>query len=53
METDPKIGAAQAKIKMMDNPKYLDNSGSYLTKTGFLIHWGFGKKIPKNLVVRK
>ncbi|MEK7100449.1 MAG: glycosyltransferase family 2 protein [Patescibacteria group bacterium] len=44
METDPKIGAAQAKIKMMDNPKYLDNSGSYLTKTGFLIHWGFGKK---------
>lgn len=44
MEADPKIGVAQPKIKMMDNPLVLDNSGSYLTRTGFLIHWGFGKK---------
>lgn len=47
MEKEPKIGAAQSKIKMMDQPKYLDNAGSYLTRTGFLVHWGFGKKDSK------
>lgn len=47
MERDPKIGAAQVKIKMMDSPGFLDNAGSYLTKTGFLVHWGFGKKDSK------
>lgn len=47
MEKDPNIGAAQAKIKMMDSPGYLDNAGSYLTRTGFLVHWGFGKKDSK------
>lgn len=44
MEADPKIGAAQAKIKMMDVPNHLDNAGSFLTRTGFLVHWGFGRK---------
>lgn len=47
MENDPKIGAVQPKIKMMDNPDILDNAGSFLTRTGFLIHWGFGKKDSK------
>lgn len=44
MESDTSIGAVQPKIKMMDNPLFLDNAGSFLTRTGFLIHWGFGKK---------
>lgn len=47
MEADPKIGVAQAKIKMMDNPLLLDNAGSFLTKSGFLAHWGFGEKDSK------
>src|SRR5688572_25488712 len=47
MEADPKIGVAQAKIKMMDQPKILDNAGSFLTKTGFLVHWGFGSRDSK------
>jgi hypothetical protein len=47
MESDPKIGAAQVKIKMMDVPNHLDNAGSFLTRTGFLVHWGFGKKDSK------
>lgn len=47
MEKDPKMGAAQVKIKMMDSPGFLDNAGSYLTRTGFLVHWGFGKKDSK------
>lgn len=47
MEADPKIGVVQPKIKMMDNPLVLDNAGSYLTRTGFLLHWGFGKKDSK------
>ncbi len=44
MESDPTIGVMQPKIYMMDKPEYLDNAGSFFTKTGFLIHWGFGKK---------
>ncbi|MFH1827325.1 MAG: glycosyltransferase family 2 protein [bacterium] len=44
LELDLSIGVAQAKIFMMDKPGYLDNAGAFLTKTGFLSHWGFGKK---------
>lgn len=44
LEIDLSIGVAQAKIHMMDDPKYLDNAGAFLTKTGFLSHWGFGKR---------
>lgn len=47
MQKDPTMGAAQAKIRMMDKPKYLDNAGSFLTRTGFLVHWGFGKRDSK------
>lgn len=47
MEEDKTVGVLQPKIKMMDNPKILDNAGSFLTRTGFLIHWGFGKKDSK------
>lgn len=44
METDPTIGVLQPKIFMMDRPQYLDNAGTFLTKTGFLQHWGYGQK---------
>lgn len=53
MEKDPSIGAAQPKIKMMDQPIYLDNAGSFLTKTGFLVHWGFGKRDTKEFSKEK
>ncbi|KKR88179.1 MAG: Glycosyl transferase family 2 [Candidatus Woesebacteria bacterium GW2011_GWB1_41_10] len=41
MEEDKSIGAMQPKIKLMDKPEYLDNAGTFLTRTGFLKHWGF------------
>jgi len=41
MEKDKSIGAMQPKIKIMDDPRYLDNAGSFMTKIGFLEHWGF------------
>lgn len=44
MEEDPSLGALQVKVKLMDKPEYLDNAGSFLTKTGFLEHWGFMEK---------
>lgn len=36
-------GVAQSKIVFMDNPKFLDNSGSFLTLSSFLYHFGFSK----------
>jgi GT2 family glycosyltransferase len=33
-------GACQAKLLLMDDPTRLDTAGSFLTKTGFLIHRG-------------
>jgi len=47
MEKDLSVGVIQPKIKMMDNPSYLDNAGSFMTRTGFLQHWGFGEKDSK------
>lgn len=44
MEQDSSIGVVQPKIYLMDNPKFLDNAGSFLTRIGFLEHWGFMKK---------
>ncbi len=44
MESNPHIGVIQPKIKIMDNPELLDNSGSFFTRIGFLDHWGFMKK---------
>lgn len=43
METDESIGAVQPKIFLMDKEGYLDNAGSFITKIGFLHHWGFNK----------
>ncbi len=44
IEKDPLIGVIQPKILLMDEPGYLDNAGSFLTRIGFLHHWGFMKK---------
>lgn len=44
MESDQTIGAMQPKIYMMDQEDLLDNAGSFFTKSGFLIHWGYGQK---------
>lgn len=44
MEKDPTLGVVQPKILIMDKPKYLDNVGSFLTKTGFLQHVGYMEK---------
>lgn len=44
MESDKSIGAMQPKIKLMDKPDHLDNAGTFLTRTGFLKHWGFMEK---------
>jgi len=43
-ESDSEIGVLQPKILIMDDPELLDNAGSFLTRTGFLQHWGFMKK---------
>ncbi|MFC1625813.1 glycosyltransferase family 2 protein [Patescibacteria group bacterium] len=47
MEGDDGLGVLQPKIRVMDNPKLLDNAGSFLTRIGFLHHWGFMKKDSK------
>lgn len=44
IQKDKGVGVVQPKIRFMDNPKLLDNVGSYLTWTGFLTHLGFAAK---------
>lgn len=44
LDSDPKIGGAQSKIRLMDHPDTLDSIGAYLTPTGFLYHYAFGQK---------
>ncbi len=44
LETDKKIACAQSKILLMDRPDTYDSVGAFLTPTGFLYHYGFGKK---------
>lgn len=44
LEDDLSVGVIQPKIYLMDKPGYLDNAGSYLTRIGFLQHWGFLSK---------
>lgn len=53
MEKDPTVGVVQPKIYMMDKKGYLDNAGSFITKTGFLSHWGYGKKDGKAFEIEK
>jgi GT2 family glycosyltransferase len=44
LEDDKAIGGAQSKILLMDKPDTHDSVGAFLTPTGFLYHYGFGKK---------
>lgn len=53
MEQENELGVIQPKIYMMDRGKYLDNAGSFLTKIGFLDHWGFNKKDSKEFGIEK
>jgi GT2 family glycosyltransferase len=40
LEDQPRWGACQAKLLLLDDPSRLDTAGSFLTSTGFLIHRG-------------
>ena len=44
LESDSSIGGAQSKILLIDHPDTHDSVGAFLTPTGFLYHYGFGKK---------
>ncbi len=47
MMEDDTIGAIQPKILIMDKPELMDNAGSFMTRIGFLDHWGFLQKDSK------
>src|SRR5258706_13417668 len=47
IQEDKTIGGAQSKILLMDHPDTHDSVGAFLTPTGFLYHYGFGKKDQK------
>ncbi len=47
IESHKKIAGVQSKILLMDHPDTHDSVGAFLTPTGFLYHYGFGKKDQK------
>jgi len=47
VESDPVIAGVQSKILLMDHTDTHDSVGAFLTPTGFLYHYGFGKKNQK------
>jgi len=44
LDQNPDVGVVQPKIRIMDKPELLDNAGSFLTRSGFLEHWGYLQK---------
>lgn len=44
IESSPDIAGVQSKLLLMDDHARLDAVGAFITPTGFLLHWGFGKK---------
>ncbi len=44
MNTDQHIGIAQPKLLLLDHPDRIDSCGSWLTRTGFLLHYGCEEK---------
>lgn len=44
MEQHPRVGIAQPKLLLLDHPDTIDACGSWLTKTGFLRHFGCEEK---------
>lgn len=53
MQEDSSIGVIQPKIYLMDKPGHLDNAGSFLTRIGFLQHWGFLSKDGKEFNIER
>lgn len=47
IEKDKTIGGVQSRILLMDHPDTHDSVGAFLTRTGFLYHYGFGRKNQK------
>ncbi len=47
VRVDPRVAGVQSKILLMDHPDTHDSVGAFLTPTGFLYHYGFGKKDQK------
>lgn len=43
MEADKTIGCLQPQMRIMNNKNLQDEAGAYLTRTGFLYHYGFRK----------
>ncbi|MBN1916255.1 glycosyltransferase family 2 protein [Candidatus Dojkabacteria bacterium] len=48
MKKNPKVGVVQNTILLTKNPGLTDSTGSFLTRTGFLIHEGHKEKITKS-----
>jgi GT2 family glycosyltransferase len=44
LDRDDQIAGVQSKILLMDHPNTHDSVGAYLTPTGVLYHYGFGRK---------
>jgi len=44
LQSDSQIAGVQSKIFLMDQHDTHDSVGAFLTPTGFLYHYGFGKK---------
>ncbi len=44
LDSDEQIAGVQSKILLLDKPDTHDSVGAFLTPTGFLYHYGFGKK---------
>lgn len=44
MEKHPRVGIAQPKLLLLDYRDTIDSCGSWLSKTGFLIHYGCEEK---------
>lgn len=44
LKKDSSIGGTQSKILLMDHSDTHDSVGAFLTSTGFLYHYGFGRK---------
>ena len=53
MEKDKTIGVMNPKIKLMDKPQYLDNAGTFLTRTGFYSIGVLWKEIEKSLIKKE
>jgi hypothetical protein len=48
----PEVGAAQAKLILLNDPDRLDSCGSYFTSTSMLYHFGYGKDASLELYSR-